>query len=186
MRVDRQAVLEAATWLLGANPGASMQEIAAAAAISRASLHRLFPTRADLIAGIGDLAVERVTAAVAAACLDDGPALDALQRVAQELEPVVHQFWFLAIDAQLHESEDVRKADRQVHEALLGLFQRGQEEGVLRADLPTGWLLRAYGWLLYAAVTAARRGEIAPRDTARLVLSTFITGTAAPSGRRNP
>ncbi|HEX5415201.1 MAG TPA: helix-turn-helix domain-containing protein [Chloroflexota bacterium] len=186
MKITKAAVLDAATRLLAVNPGAATQEIAEAAGISRASLHRYFPTRDALVEAIAALAVERVTAAMAAARLDEGPALDAIARLTEAILPVVHQFAFLATQAQLPGAESLREKDRAVDGALRRLFQRGQAEGALRADLTPAWLLHAYGWLLYAAAVATRQGDIAPREAARLVLSTFLRGAARAPARWTP
>src|SRR6185437_11750132 len=81
MRITKSAIVDAATRLLAVNPGASTQEIADAAGISRASLHRFFPTRDALVEEIAAVAVERVSAAMAAARLDEGAALESIARL---------------------------------------------------------------------------------------------------------
>ena len=65
MRVTSVAVLDAATRVYALNPRASTQEVAAAAGISRATLHRLFPSRDALIEELGLLAVTRINEAYA-------------------------------------------------------------------------------------------------------------------------
>jgi AcrR family transcriptional regulator len=178
MKIRKQSVLDAATRLLAVNPGASTQEIAEAASISRASLHRLFPTRDVLVEEIAALAVERVANAIAAAELDDGPVPEAIARLTDAIIPIVDQFAFLAAESQLQASESLGEEDRAVDDALVRLFRRGQEEGALRTDLPPVWLRHAYGWLGYAAAVATRQGDVAPREAARLVLAIFLNGAA--------
>ncbi len=178
MRIHRDSVLEAAVRLLAADPGASMQDIAEAASISRASLHRLYPTRDALVDEIAARAVKRVAAALDASRLDDGTAREAIARLTDAAIPIVHKFAFLAAESRLQTSESARREDRAVDDRITRLFQRGQEEGALRADLPAAWLRHAYGWLLYAAAVATTQGDIAPREAARLVLSTFLDGAA--------
>lgn len=179
MRIEKLAVLDAATRLLAVNPGASTREIAAAATISRASLHRLFPTRDALVEEIAVLAVEQLTAAIADARLTDGPAFEAIARLTDAVVPLMHQFAFLVTEMQIYQSERLRKEDRDLDEMFLQLFRRGQEEGALRQDLPAIWLVRVYDGLLYAVAVAAQQGDIAPRDASRLVLSTFVRGAAS-------
>ncbi len=186
MRIDRLAVLDAATRLLAVNPGASTQEIAAAASISRASLHRLFPTRDALVEAIALLAVERTTDAIAAARLDDGLAIEAIARLTDAIVPIVHQFAFLATEAQLQKSDRIRKEDHDLDQVFVRLIRRAQDEGALRADLPSAWLLHAYGGLLYAATWAMQRGDVAPREAARLVLISFLEGAAPARSRPWP
>lgn len=180
MKIQKLSVLDAATRLLAVNPGASTQEIADAASISRASLHRLFPTREVLVEEIAALAVERVTTAIAAAHLNDGPTIEAIVRLTGAIVPIVHQFAFLATQAQLSISENLYEEDRAIDVTLEHLFRRAQAEGVLRADISPAWLRHAYGWLLYAAAVGIRQGDIAPREAARLVLSLFLHGAVNP------
>jgi AcrR family transcriptional regulator len=92
MNARQQAVLEPATRLLAVNPRASMQDIAAAAGISRATLHRLYPSRDALIEAIALVAVEKITAAYAAARMKEGTVLEALERLVTALVPLVYQF----------------------------------------------------------------------------------------------
>lgn len=179
MRIEKLAVLDAATRLLAVNPGASTREIAQAASISRASLHRLFPTRDALVEEIAVFAGERITAAVTDARLSSGPALGAIVRLTEAVVPLMHQFAFLVREGQVYQSERLRKEARGLAEVFLDLFRRGQQEGALRQDLPAIWLVRAYDGLLYSVAVAAQQGDIAPRDASRLVLSTFVRGAAS-------
>ncbi len=176
MRIERDAVLEAATQRLARNPRASTGEIAAAAGISRATLHRLFPSRDDLVEAIGLLAVDRIDAAFAAARLDDGPVPEALMRLVEAVLPAVHQFAFLIGEAQIVSNATLLERDQVLQLELERALRRGQEEGSIRYDLPVAWLAYALSGLLLGAEEASRRGAIAPRDTARLIVQTFLQG----------
>lgn len=72
-------------------------------------------------------------------------------------------------------------------EALKEFFLEGQKAGVFRIDMPAKWFVRAYDFLLYAAVESAQRGEIATVGMAALVIKTFLDGaTQSPaSGTSN-
>jgi len=180
MRIERAAVLAAAARLLASRPGASMAEIAAAAGLSRASLHRLFPGRQALIEAIGALAAQHVQAAIASVQqADDRSVPAALERLTEAIVPLVHEFAFLS--RQAHPGGAGAAVDgqpREIDAAILELFRRGQAAGSLRLDLPPAWLLHAYRGLLFGVASAALAGEIAPRDAARLVLSTLLHGAA--------
>ncbi len=178
MTADKLAVLDAASRLLALNPRASTQEIAAAAKISRMTLHRLFPSREALVEDLGQMAMERIGGAFAAARLDDGPFSDALERLVDLLIPYVHQFAFLVAEFQLKENESVVAGERVLQEQIERLLRRGQEEGALWADLPVPWLAHALGGLMLAADDAVRTGNVAPREIRRLVLETFLDGAA--------
>jgi TetR/AcrR family transcriptional repressor of mexCD-oprJ operon len=176
MSTRKQAALEAATRLLAANPRASMQEIAAAAGISRATLHRYFPSRDTLVEELGLLAFERIEAAFASARLDEGTAVEALGRLVEALLPSVQQFAWMTAERQLEESEPLMTKDRSLDAAVERLLRRGQAEGSLRTDMPIAWLGYTLSGLLLAGAEATRRGYIAPRDFARLVLQSYFAG----------
>lgn len=180
MPADRDTVLESATHILASNPGVAMGEIAAAAGISRATLHRLFPSRDVLVEAIGMLAVDRIDEAFAAARLDEGPVPEALARLVETVLPAVHQFAFLMNEAQIASNPTLLERDQVLQLELERTLRRGQEEGSIRYDLPVAWLAYALSGLLLGAEEASRRGAIAPRDTARLIIETFLHGAAAP------
>jgi TetR/AcrR family transcriptional regulator, mexCD-oprJ operon repressor len=92
----------------------------------------------------------------------------------------VHQFAFLAAEAQVQHARRFEQVHQEVDEHLLALFRRGQAEGTLRPELPALWLVRAYGGLLYGLAVGTQQGDVAPRDAARLLLATFLQGAAAP------
>lgn len=62
MAIDRDAVLKAAVTVISRQPTAHLDEIARAAGISRASLHRIFPGREALIREVGLLSCAATTA----------------------------------------------------------------------------------------------------------------------------
>jgi AcrR family transcriptional regulator len=186
MRVERGAVLVAATRVLAASPGASTSDIAAAASISRATLHRLFPSRDAIVQAIDALATERVSALLASSSITHAPALEALQHLTRAIVPLVHEFAFLVRQAQVETGRSSLDKEQGIYAPLLRLLRRGQAEGVLRPELPPTWLLHAYSGLLYAVASASLRGDIAPRDAAHLVVSTFLCGAAEAGFRGNP
>jgi AcrR family transcriptional regulator len=184
MRMQPAQVLAAAMRVLAANPGASMAEIAAAAGISRASLHRLFPGRQALVDAIGALATQRVWAAIdAVQQADDGSVPAGLGRLTEAIVPLVHEFAFLSRQAYPDPADASLDGQRRaIESAIVQLFRRGQADGTLRTDLPPAWLLHAYRGLLFGVATAALGGEIAPRDASRLVLTTFLRGAGEGEG----
>ena len=183
MKAGKPMVLDAACRLLAINPRASTQEIAAAAGISRMTLHRLFPSREALVEELGQMAMDRIAAAFAAARLEEEPFVEALTRLIDALIPLIHQFAFLVAEFQLKESETLKTGEQALQEQIEQLLQRGRHEGALRDDLPLPWLAYVLGGLLLAADDAVRAGSIAPRETSRLVLESFLGGAAARGDR---
>ena len=151
--VIKPAVLDAATRLFTVNPRASTQEVAAAAGISRATLHRLFPSRDALIEGLGLLALVHISEAYAAAHLDEGTAPEALQRLIEALVHI-HQFAYLVGETELQQNDAMMAGDRAVQEQTERFLRRGQDEGSLRVDLPVVWMAHTLAGLLLAAEEA--------------------------------
>lgn len=191
-RSRNEAVIEAATRLLAVNPRASMHEIAAASGVSRTTLHRLYPSREALIEAIGLVAADQITAAFVAARLDEGTVVAALERLIEAVVPLVHQFAFLISETQIQESSGMIERDRALQRQAEAFFRRGQAEGDFRFDLPAAWLAYALSGLLLGAAEGVRQGDVAPRETARLILEIFLRGAVperpvatlpAPRGR---
>lgn len=177
-----QAILDAAARLLAANRGASMSEIAAAAGVGRTTLHRYFATREALIRAIAQTAISESVAAVERSRSTQGPAVVALERLVEALVPLGERFHFLLTEAQLGQDPVILAAAADITGPIHELLQRAGRDGTLRPDVPTAWATRALEALLYAAWQGVHDGEIAPRQTPRLVLTTLLSGLGAPDG----
>ncbi|MFB6606955.1 TetR/AcrR family transcriptional regulator [Streptomyces noursei] len=164
MAVDRERVLTEAAALLARRATTSMDEIARAAGISRATLHRHFAGRDALIRALEEHGIERFAQAMDAARLDDGDAAAALRRLVREAEPVAGVLAFLFTENELFESGPVNAGWARLDARLAALFRRGQEEGDFRVDLSTAWLTEAFYGLLGAGAWAAHEGRVARND----------------------
>ena len=162
------AILDAAVRVLGQRPEASVEDVAAAAGVTRQTVYAHFPSRDALLAA----ALERVTAeamaAVDAADLDAGPAADALLRLLDatwrtfERHPLLlHPAASPPMTAQ--ESHDQHQP---VFERLDGLLRRGQEAGEFDATLSRTWLMAAVMALGHAAGDEVGAGRMAADEAA--------------------
>ncbi|NYS12522.1 TetR/AcrR family transcriptional regulator [Achromobacter xylosoxidans] len=168
-------------------PRANLQQLARSAGISKATLYRIAPTRDAVI----DLLLERATQylqdALVRAELETPPYAAALQRLT---EAVVQgrEFYMFWNHAQWVRVIDSRTVDLSVPipsfygQALEHFFLNGQKAGVFRIDVPSLWLVRAYDFLLYAAIDAAQRGEIAPLGMTSMVQKLFLEGASDARG----
>ncbi|OKJ03356.1 TetR/AcrR family transcriptional regulator [Kitasatospora sp. CB01950] len=154
------AILAAAAGCFARDPQASMTEIAAAAGVGRVTLYAHFPSREALLGELMDRALREVTATVAAQNLADSPA-------DQALRTLLRSSWQL-LDRNLRMLHAARRAlpaetveDR--HADILAtveqLITRGQDEGVLRADLPAHWLVTSVYTLILAAGDQVESGR---------------------------
>ncbi|UQA96446.1 TetR/AcrR family transcriptional regulator [Streptomyces halobius] len=176
MAVDRERVLKEAAALLTRRATTSMDEIARAAGISRATLHRHFAGRDALIRAVEDLGIEQFTQAMDTARLDDGDAADALRRLIAEAEPVAGVLAFLFTENQLFEGGEVNAGWARLDDRLAALFRRGQEQGDFRIDLSASWLTEAFYGLLGAGAWAVHEGRVARNDLNHSIAELLLGG----------
>ncbi|WP_231634010.1 TetR/AcrR family transcriptional regulator, partial [Streptomyces clavuligerus] len=81
MTIDRERVLRAAAALLARKSTATMDEVAKAAGIGRATLHRHFAGRDALVRALEEFGLRELEAAVEEARPDEGSAPEALRRL---------------------------------------------------------------------------------------------------------
>src|ERR1700722_16851223 len=82
----------AATLLAERGEAASMEEIASAAGIGRATLYRYFPNREELLNAMAAASVQELAARIEEANLEAVPFTEAVARLARALHPTGSQF----------------------------------------------------------------------------------------------
>lgn len=177
---------QAALRLLNADPTASMAQIATAAGISRATLHRTFATREDLVKFLGRMSLESWRDALDAAGIDEAAAdgngdkvTDALHRLCGELIRDADEYGFVLTEPAAHRDEELVTEAELLQNRELRFYTAAQEAGVLRADLPVPWIANAVFGLLVGLRDGLRRGDIAVRDAERLLRETLLNGVSA-------
>ena len=176
MVTDRDQVLRAAASLLVRNHGASMMEVAEAAGISRATLHRVVPNRDALLDQLLWLGLGETVAALTAAEPETGEPLASLERVVLALTPVAELFRFVTTQPLDETTPEFQAGFHALDERLTALFRRGQDSGAFRSDLPATWMVDALASLLFAAALAARAGRLPGNDNPRAVIDLLVGG----------
>ncbi|MDH6630212.1 TetR/AcrR family transcriptional repressor of mexCD-oprJ operon [Streptomyces sp. LBL] len=176
MAVDRDHVLRSAAALLTRNSTATMDEVAKAAGISRATLHRQFAGRDALVRALEALGIAECEAALGAARLEDGPAGEAVRRLVRELEPAAALLAFLYTENQLFEGEEQNAGWSRIDERVAALFRRGQAAGEFRIDLTPGWLTEALYGLLASGAWAVAEGRVARNDFTHMIVELLLGG----------
>ncbi|GGR20785.1 TetR/AcrR family transcriptional regulator [Streptomyces netropsis] len=175
MSVDRDHVLAEAAALLTRKATASMDEIAKAAGISRATLHRHFAGRDALVRALEDLGIEQFERALDEARTEEGDAAEALRRLIAATEPVAGIMAFLYTENQLYEA-GLNEGWNRLDARVTALFQRGQEEGAFRLELSPAWLTEALYGLIGAGAWAVQDGRVAAKDRTRMVAELLLGG----------
>ena len=171
-------ILDAAAGLLVVDRGASMERIAEAAGVGRTTLHRHFRNREALVRAIALNAVEECEVALRKARLEEGSAREATERLFEALIPVGERYHFLLAEAQLEDDPELEASEKRIDAPIRALIERGKQDGTFRAGVPSAWNLHAMGALLFAAWEGVRDGDLARRDTTRLVTETLLFGVA--------
>ncbi|MEU9593596.1 TetR/AcrR family transcriptional regulator [Streptomyces sp. NPDC048219] len=176
MAVDREQVLRSAAALLTRRATATMDEVARAAGISRATLHRHFAGRDALVRALEAHCIAECEAATEAARPHEGPAADAVRRLVRELEPAAGLLAFLYTENQLFEGEQQNEGWARIDALLTELFRRGQESGEFRIDLTPVWLTEALYGLLASGAWAVTEGRVARNDFTHMTVELLLGG----------
>lgn len=142
-----QAILDAAERLLSADPEVTIEEIAAAAGVSRTTVHRHFATRDALADALADAAVRQMKAAVDDARLMTAPPLIALHQATVGILRVKLGRRF-SIGHLIATEQATNQLHAEVREQWLAWFRRAQEAGVIRPEADLHWARRVYEALI--------------------------------------
>ncbi len=174
-RRSAAAVLDAAVAVLGQRPEASVEEIAAAAGVTRQTVYAHHPSRQALREAVIDRITEEFLAAVAAARLEEDTATEALVRWLDTAWRVMERYPLL-----LHPSAAEGASDRSLErhlpvlDQLRRLVRRGQHAGEFDPDQPIDWLLAATVALGHAAGEEVAAGRMSARQAAEQLRTSVL------------
>ncbi|MET7655572.1 helix-turn-helix domain-containing protein [Streptomyces sp. NPDC005486] len=179
-----RAILEAAERVLADDAGASMEQIAEAAGLTRITVHRRFANRQALLEALAVSAKQQLLDAIGEARPDSAPALVALYRVTANVLRVKNTWRFTLSHATPHSSAAAAIWE-EIDTYTVELLARAQKEGLLAPDADLDWTRQVYYALLSEALDrpAADQDPAAqdPDALAALVIDTLLHG-AGPRG----
>ncbi|AWT47488.1 TetR family transcriptional regulator [Streptomyces actuosus] len=176
MPLDRDHVLRTAAALLTRKSTATMDEVAKAAGISRATLHRHFAGRDALVRALEALGIAECEGALERARLDEGPATEGVRRLVREIEPAAGLLAFLYSENQLFEGDGQNAGWERIDARVTALFRRGQDAGEFRIDLSPAWLTEALYGLLAAGAWSVLDGKVARNDFTFMIAELLLGG----------
>ena len=169
-----EAILDAALRLFNADSGVTMSEIARAAGIGRATLHRHFQDKEELIQTLSAHCMEEMNAAVVATDTPDRPAVDRLYAMLKSTIPLGDRYAFLRFERM--EDVDLQADYQKQLNWAAGLIEQLKVEGTIAKDVPTSWAVAQVDQIIWTAWTAVWNGELAADDAADLALRTLLKG----------
>jgi AcrR family transcriptional regulator len=177
-----RAILEAAERVLADDAGASMEQIAEAAGLTRITVHRRFANRQALLEALTLSAKQQLIEAIEEARPDSAPALVALYRVTANVLRVKNSWRYTLSHAAPH-SEAAAALWAEIDAYTVQLMTRAQNEGILAQDTDLDWVRQVYYALLTEALNrpGAEQDPAAqdPDTLAALVIDTLLHGAGS-------
>ncbi|QDZ15495.1 TetR/AcrR family transcriptional regulator [Humibacter ginsenosidimutans] len=177
-RTSSAIIDSAATILAERGDAASMDDIAAAAGIGRATLYRYFASRDELLNAMGAASVQELAARIEQAHLDAVPVDEGIARLVRAILATGHKYVAMNADSARY-SAAYPDFDTRVTEPMRALFRRGIAEGSLRSDLPFELQIDLLSGLVKAALDGTTSGRSGVEETAAAVASVFLEGAGA-------
>jgi TetR/AcrR family transcriptional regulator, mexCD-oprJ operon repressor len=179
------AILDAVGELLDQRGQANISAVAKQAGVSRVTVYSHFPTWQALLEAAVTRAVRRTMAALQDVSLDDGPPVQALERMLAGAWRHLARYGAMAqaVAEQLG-PDAVARTHQAAHQTIGTLLERGRADGSFRTDVPAGWLVTACIAVIHACAAEVRASRIDEHDAARILTVTvlgMLTATAAPS-----
>ncbi|WP_019912585.1 TetR/AcrR family transcriptional regulator [Paenibacillus sp. HW567] len=175
------SILDAATNLLIEKPGASMNEIAEAAGIGIATLHRYVDSREQLMVHLGFRAIEVVSETMRSVALNEANSEAYIPELIEALIPLGDKIYFLAHDASVNYNPEIDAADQKLREPVMHVIDQLQQQGFLRSDMDKEWIMNVLYSLLFLTWQQVKSGHIAVKSAAALVVDTFYKGVQTKS-----
>ncbi len=167
------AVLEAAAHTLASQgEQASMNDVAVAAGVARATVYRYFPNRKALLEALAGVAVSDATSRLAAARLDEVAVNEGVSRAVRALVEVGE---YLLVVTRERVRPDPEQFEQGINRPLCRLFERGRASGALRDDVPSSWLTESLVGLIGSVLPATP--ALGKEDTIAAISSMFLDGT---------
>jgi TetR/AcrR family transcriptional repressor of mexCD-oprJ operon len=174
------AILDAAEELVEQGQ-VSISAVAAQAGVSRVTVYAHFPTWTAILEAAIERAVRRTVAALQSAHPEDGPPVQALDRMlAAAWQHLARHQAMAAAAAELLSPKAIDRTHQAAHHTISALLERGQANGSFRTDLPAGWLVTASIALVHACSGQVRAGQIDEHEAVRILTTSvrdLFTGT---------
>jgi len=172
----REKILVAATRAMNSNWRASLADIAREADIGRTTLHRYFPSRAELHKAMTERALARLDAAFNRVDFEC-PLAEALTQLVTECLPLGPEMVLVGNNPEHWEGDWGGRYERY-HETLTAAIERAQERGEARSEVPAWWGAQVVILNLWGGWYVVSEGYVGPRALPGLIMDTLLHGLA--------
>ena len=157
---------------------ASMNDVAEAAGVARATVYRYFPNREALLDELTQAAVSDVDARLASARIDEVTPEEGIARAVRALVDVGDSFVLLARERL---RSDPERFERKLGQPLRRLFERGQAGGDIRDDIAGARLTESLIGLIVGVLTSTP--PLGKEDMTATITGLFLDGARARGPR---
>jgi AcrR family transcriptional regulator len=172
-RRNAERILAATADLLAAEPGVSLEQVAAHAGVSRATLYHHFAGRDALLDALTERSITEVAAAIEAAHPQDGRPTDAMERVLCAAWQVIGRYRGLVlVNPNRLDRAELRKRLEPALGPVRALIIRGQRSGEFDPELPADWWLGVLTDVIHAASRQVSAGAMTSAAAERALLRT--------------
>ncbi|GAA2735492.1 helix-turn-helix domain-containing protein [Actinocorallia aurantiaca] len=169
-----RAVLEAAERVLAEDPGASMEQIAAAAGVARTTIHRRFANRQALIEALASSAARQLAQAVDDGRPDTAPPLVAMHRITANVLQV-KSAWTFALGLPAGPDSEAAVLQQDINRRCIAVLKRAQADKLIDQAADLDWVRRVY----YALIGESLHGNADGADPDALaarIIDTLLHG----------
>ncbi|WP_422641183.1 TetR/AcrR family transcriptional regulator, partial [Streptomyces glaucescens] len=149
-----RAILEAAERVLAEDPGASMEQIAAAAGVARTTIHRRFANRQALIEALASSAARQLARAVDDGRPDTAPPLVAMHRITANVLQV-KSAWAFALELPADPDSEAAVLHQDIARRCVAVLKRAQDDKLIDEAADLDWVRRVY----YALIGESLHGN---------------------------
>ncbi len=169
-----EAIVEAAITVLRENRSASMSEIALQAGVGRATLHRHFSTRDELINLLQRRCIDEMNAAAAALVDPAQSSIEKLENALRAVIPLGDRYSFLSQDSS--EDEALISAYKAQLDWIRALVKELKADGHIDPEVPDSWALALIDQLIWIGWDQVSRGRVSAAAAPKLAVRTLISG----------
>lgn len=181
----RERIIRQAIACIAQNPNASLEDIAEAAGVGRATIYRYFNSRTDLIRKLKITAGTRLTGMVDPILKTGLTALEKLAAVVEKCIPMGADLHVVTYLNRVCKEDDPRVMD--IYETHLDQMRRMENElkdqEAIPRDIPPAWVMASLESLVFAAWEKIESGDIAPNAAPELVMGSFLSGLGSARAR---